>query len=149
MGGVTLRSPLWRLGLKGSQYICEAMGSSRCFGPSRQMETRPDYLSGWATNDLGLSQHEQLSREAWSGTWSIESYHRGIKQCCGIEKAQVRSASGQVRHISFSIRAFVRLEVHRLKTGESWYEAKTAIPDCIGAIRQYLAQPLYLLRPTA
>jgi hypothetical protein len=98
MGGVTLRSPLWRLGLKGSQYICEAMGSSRCFGPSRQMETRPDYLSGWATNDLGLSQHEQLSREAWSGAWSIESYHRGIKQCCGIEKAQVRSASGQVCH---------------------------------------------------
>jgi len=99
----------------------------------------------WATNDLDLgpNQHEPLSKEAWS----IESYHRGIKQCCGVEKAQVRSARAQMCHISFSIRAFVRLELHRLKTGVSWYEAKTAIIR--DAIRQYLAQPLYLLRPTA
>jgi putative transposase len=111
------------------------------------MGTRPDYLSGWATNDLDLgpSHYEHLSKEAWS----IESYHRGIKQCCGVAKAQVRSASGQVRHISFSLRAFVGLEVHRLKTGVSWYEAKTTIPDCIGAVKQYLAQPLYLLNSTA
>lgn len=99
----------------------------------------------WATNDLDLGpdQQKQLSQEAWS----IESYHRGIKQCCGIEKAQVRSARAQVRHISFSLRAFVRLEVHRLKTGMSWYEAKIAIIR--DAVRQYLAQPLYLLNSTA
>ena len=99
----------------------------------------------WATNELDMTvqQLEQLQKQAWS----IESYHRGIKQCCGIEKAQVRSANAQVRHISFSIRAFVRLEVHRLKTGVSWYEAKTDIIR--DAIRQYLAQPLYLLTPTA
>lgn len=99
----------------------------------------------WATNDLAmsLSQRERLSQQAWS----IESYHRGIKQCCGIEKAQVRSVNAQMRHISLSIRAFVRLEVHRLRTGVSWYEAKTAIVR--DAVRHYLAQPLYLLNPTA
>jgi putative transposase len=99
----------------------------------------------WATNNLNLDphQHEQLSQEAWS----IESYHRGIKQCCGVETAQVRSARAQVRHISFSLRAFVRLEIHRLKTGVSWYEAKSAIIR--DAIRQYLAQPIYLLNSTA
>lgn len=99
----------------------------------------------WATNELDmmLPQLEQLQKQAFS----IESYHRGLKQCCGIEKAQVRSASAQVRHISFSIRAFVRLEVHRLKTGVSWYEAKTDIIR--DAIRQYLAQPLYPLNSTA
>jgi putative transposase len=57
------------------------------------------------------------------------------QQYCGIEKAQVRSASAQVRHISLSIRAFVRLEVHRLRTGMSWYEAKTTIIR--DAIRQF------------
>jgi hypothetical protein len=126
-------------------FTSRAMGPSRCFGQSLHMGTRPDYLSGWATNDLNLgpSQYAQLSKEAWS----IESYHRGIKQCCGVEKAQVRSASGQVCHISFSLRAFVRLKVHRLKTGVSWYEAKTAIIR--DAVRQYLAQPLYPLNPTA
>lgn len=99
----------------------------------------------WATNELDMTMQrlEQLKKQAWS----IESYHRGIKQCCGIEKAQVRSASAQVRHISFSIRAFVRLEVHRLKTGVSWYEAKTAIIR--DAIRQFLDQPIYMLNSTA
>lgn len=89
------------------------------------------------------SQHEGLCKQSWS----IENYHRGIKQCCGIEKAQVRSASAQVRHISLSIRAFVRLEVHRLATGVSWYEAKADIIR--DAIRLYLAQPRYRLNSTA
>lgn len=99
----------------------------------------------WATNDCDMtpSQHEGLCKQSWS----IENYHRGIKQCCGIEKAQVRSASAQVRHISLSIRAFVRLEVHRLATGVSWYEAKADIIR--DAIRLYLAQPRYRLNSTA
>ena len=99
----------------------------------------------WATSELDMRvrQFEERQKQAWA----IENYHRGIKQCCGIEKAQVRSASAQVRHISLSIRAFVRLEVHRLKTGMSWYEAKTGLIR--DAIRQYLAEPLYLLNSTA
>ena len=96
--------------------------------------------SGLETSPSGL---EELSRRAWS----IENYHRGLKQCCGVENAQARSARAQVNHISFSIRAFVRLEVHRLRTGVSWYEAKT---DLIrDSVRQYLQQPLYLLNSTA
>jgi hypothetical protein len=92
---------------------------------------------------MRVRQFEERQKQAWA----IENYHRGIKQCCGIEKAQVRSASAQVRHISLSIRAFVRSEVHRLKTGMSWYEAKTGLIR--DAIRQYLAEPLYLLNSTA
>jgi putative transposase len=41
----------------------------------------------------------------------------------------------------------LRLEVHRLRTGVSWYEAKAAIIR--SAIREYLAHPSYLLNPTA
>ena len=99
----------------------------------------------WAASRLEMSPSglEELSKRAWS----IENYHRGLKQCCGVEKAQARSTRAQVNHISFSIRAFVRLEVHRLRTGVSWYEAKT---DLIRAsVRQYLQQPLYLLNSTA
>ena len=86
---------------------------------------------------------EELSKEAWS----IENYHQGLKQCCGVERAQARSARVRVNHTSFSIRAVVRLEVHRLRTGVSWYEAKTAITK--ESVRQYLQQPLYLLNLTA
>ncbi len=44
----------------------------------------------WATNDLQMSS---LKRLQWAEfEWSIEEYHRGLKQCCGVERSQVRSA---------------------------------------------------------
>jgi hypothetical protein len=52
--------------------------------------------------------------------WGIEVYHRGIKQCCGIEQAQVRKAAEQKSHLLMALRAFLRLEAHRLRTGISW-----------------------------
>jgi hypothetical protein len=37
----------------------------------------------WATNDL---QMMPLKRQQWAEfEWSIEQYHRGLKQCCGVE----------------------------------------------------------------
>ena len=45
----------------------------------------------WATDDLGMN--ETKWREELSGQgWGIEEFHRGVKQCCGIERAQVRKA---------------------------------------------------------
>lgn len=74
-------------------------------------------------------------------------YHRGLKQCCGVEKAQVRKAVALLNHLSLSIRAFLRLEAYRLKEGVSWYEAKTAIVR--DAIRTYLAHRVYEFASTA
>jgi putative transposase len=52
-----------------------------------------------------------------------------------------------LRHLLLALRAFVRLEVYRLRTGVSGYEAQAAIIR--EAIRRYLAYPLYALHPTA
>lgn len=93
----------------------------------------------WATNDLTMTldtcadEARVISR--------IEEYHRGIKQFCGVERAQHRAARAQRNHIGLALRAFVRLEVHRLRTATSWFEAKTAIIR--QAVRAYLAHPLY------
>jgi len=99
----------------------------------------------WATNDLKMTEAKraELEREGWG----IEVYHRGLKQCCGVEKAQVRKAAAILSHLLFCLRAFLRLEVYRLRTGVSWYEAKAAIVR--DAIRSYLAHPIYVLHPTA
>lgn len=99
----------------------------------------------WATNDLGMSEEERaaLARQGWG----IEAYHRGLKQCCGVEKAQVRKAVALLNHLLLSIRAFLRLEAYRLKVGVSWYEAKTAIVR--DAIRTYLAHRVYEFASTA
>jgi putative transposase len=99
----------------------------------------------WASSELawGAGEREDLSRQARS----IETYHRGLKQCCGVAQAQVRQEQAQRNHILLALRAFLRLELHRLRTGVSWHEAKTVIVR--EAIRQYLAHPSYSLQPTA
>jgi putative transposase len=99
----------------------------------------------WVTNDLAMTplQRQALAEQAWG----IEEYHRGLKQHCGVERAQVRYGRAQRNHIGLSIRAFVRLEYHRFRTGVNWFEAKLRIIR--EAVRGYLARPLYLLPGTA
>ena len=99
----------------------------------------------WATSDLDMGEGERAGLSLRG--WGIEEYHRGVKQCCGVEKSQVRGAVAQMNHIACSIRAFIRLEVNRLKTGASWYEAKLSIVR--DAIRTYLVNPVFTLTPTA
>lgn len=99
----------------------------------------------WATNNLLLSHRQRLPWAEFE--WSIEQYHRGLKQCCGVEKAQVRSARAQRNHIGLARRAFLRLEVHWFNAGISWYESKVSIVR--EAVRSYLAAPWLTLPPTA
>ncbi len=80
-------------------------------------------------------------------SWQIEEYYRGLKQFCGIERAQHRSGVAQRNHIGLAIRAFLRLESYRLSTGVSWFEAKASIVR--EAIRLYLTNPLYATVSTA
>lgn len=95
----------------------------------------------WATNDLKMDALQRLHFTEF--VWTIESYHRAIKQCCGIEKAQVRSAIAQRNHISLALRAFLRLERVSFVSGSSWYHLKTDIIR--DAVRAYLAHPTYSL----
>jgi hypothetical protein len=59
---------------------------------------------------------------------------RGIKQCSGIEQAQIRKAVVQKDHFLYALRAFLRLEMHRLR--------RATIPA-------YLTHSVYSLTPTA
>ena len=99
----------------------------------------------WATSDLTLGELSRLQYAEWA--WGIEVYHRGLKQHCAVERAQVRAAAAQRNHITCAIRAFLRLEQHRLVTGVSWWEAKTSLIR--DAVRAYLAHPRYSLTSTA
>ena len=99
----------------------------------------------WATNepDLDEAGRVELSRQAWS----VETYHRGIKQYTGVERCQARPAHAQRNHIGFALRAFVRLEYHRATSGVTWFEAKWSVIR--GAVRAYLAAPRYRLPEAA
>ena len=95
----------------------------------------------WATNDLFVTMDErrELARQAWA----IETYHRALKQFCGVERCAARSARAQRNHIGWGIRAFLRLEYHRITSGTSWFETKLSIIR--PAIQAFLASPIALL----
>lgn len=99
----------------------------------------------WCTNHLEMSaaKQEVLAEKSWG----IEVYHRGLKQCCLVERFQCRKADKITGHILLAIRAFLRLEYHRIQTMTSWYESKTALIR--EAIKAYLSQPTLLLPSTA
>jgi hypothetical protein len=99
----------------------------------------------WATSDLKMSETDREKLE--DAGWGIEVYHRALKQCWGVERAQVRGERAQRNHLGLALRAFLRLEANRLESGVSWYEAKVSIVR--EAVRKYLAEPLYLLPSTA
>lgn len=99
----------------------------------------------WATNDLTMTSLIRVRFADYA--WTIETYHRGIKQYCGVERAQVRAARAQRNHIGLALRAFLRLEWHCYQNGLSWFEAKLAIIR--PAIRAYLTNPIYSLPSTA
>lgn len=99
-----------------------------------------NHIEYWATNDLQMNDLTRLKFTQFS--WMIETYHRGIKQFCGIERCQARSATAQRNHIELALRAFLRLEFHSFVKGISWFEAKTSIIR--DAVRAYLAHPVYV-----
>jgi len=99
----------------------------------------------WATSKLEMTIEEAAFHAL--DAWQVEVYHRGLKQFTGVEQAQYRLEISQRNHIGLAIRAFVRLEAHRLHSGLSWFEAKTSIIR--SAMRQYLDHPSITLQPTA
>jgi len=99
----------------------------------------------WATSRLDMTLEEVAEYALWG--WQIEVYHQGLKQFTGIERGRFRLTVAQRNHIGLAIRAFLRLEVVRLRQGVSWFEAKQSIIR--EAIRYYLANPTLTLQPTA
>lgn len=99
----------------------------------------------WITNDLDMDEGRRLANAEQAG--GMEEYHRGLKQYCGADRAQVRHSDGQSNHIGCAVRAFVRLEYHRFTTGVSWFEAKLQVVR--EAVKGFLASPLYRLPQTA
>jgi putative transposase len=125
----------------GTVVHLEGFGRIKVFA----IVARDGGIAYWATNDLGT---DELGRLALAERiWAIEEYHRGLKQYCGAERAQARGHTAQRNHIGLAIRALLRLEWHRYSTGVSWAEAKARIIR--GAVRTYVARPLYVLPETA
>lgn len=121
----------------GSVVYLKGYGKVQVF----RLDTPDGDTEYWATDILTMTPQERERQSA--RIWTIEVYHRGLKQFCGVERCQARSASAQRNHIGWAIRAFLRLEHHRIRTGTSWFEAKMEIIR--SALRLYLSQTSEIL----
>ena len=127
----------------GTVVHLQGYGSVRVF----RIVARDGDTEYWATNDLAM---DELTRRHYAELClAIENYHRGLKQCCGVERCQVRAEPAQRNHIGLAMRAFLRLEWHFFTTGVSGFEAKLGLVR--EAVRGYLARPFITLPkpPTA
>jgi putative transposase len=122
---------------EGREVHLKAYGFIKVF----KIVSKDGDIDYWATDMLEMDEPERKKMAGYS--WKIEEYHRGIKQFCGVERCQARKGQCQRAHIMFSLRAFLRLEVERLKTGASWFESKRRIIR--NAIQLYLKYPYYSL----
>lgn len=59
--------------------------------------------------------------------WNIETYHRELKQTCGLERCQARTSRAQRNHILLSVKAWMKYFTRRCLDGLSYYEQKWEI----------------------
>jgi len=95
----------------------------------------------WATNCMEVDLIGRRNLQAIC--WSIENYHRALKELCCVEKCKIRKETGQRSHINCSIRAFVRLQAVEKVQDVTIYEAKWEIMK--KAIVDYIQHPKYAL----
>ena len=95
----------------------------------------------WATNCPIMDMTGRRNMQAIG--WSIENYHRALKELCCVEDCKVRKELGQRNHINCSLRAYIRLEMAQQRGDITIYKAKWDIVKT--AITEYVHNPTYAL----
>jgi len=79
----------------------------------------------WATNIFQMDYADRKNLQ--SICWTIENYHRAIKEICCLENCPVRKRIAQKNHINCALRAYLRFEFEHSNTGNSPYFIKWEI----------------------
>nr|WP_222703402.1 transposase [Candidatus Arsenophonus triatominarum] len=84
----------------------------------------------------------QYVKSIMDARWSVEVYHREVKQNCGIERCQARTSRAQRNHIFLAISAW--FEQHKRRISEkitlyqqNWDVIKNAITEHIRVLLAY------------
>ena len=107
---------------------------------------RQVYKNAYRYYIMSTAKLDNLENVTWTdfqrvhdSHWSIERFHRAIKQVCNIEKFQVRNENPIKNHIYCSIKAFVKLELMRFNREISnWYEVQKEL--YVKVIRNFIIE---------
>lgn len=77
------------------------------------------------TSDLTLN-YDQTTK-LYQRRWSVEVYHKSLKQNAALEKSPTRTETTQRNHFFASLCAYIKLESLKLKTGVNHFSLKSKI----------------------
>jgi hypothetical protein len=77
------------------------------------------------SNDFSLSDEDFTT--IYKKRWSVEEYHKSLKQNVSVAKSPTRRVTTQTNHLFCSILAYVKLEKLKLKTKLNHFELKAKI----------------------
>ncbi len=95
---------------------------------ARQVFTNKDGSTGeryLVSNDLGLDSAGFMT--IYKKRWSVEEYHKGIKQNASAGRSPANSTRARANHIFHSILAYVKLEKLRLAQGFNQFALKAKV----------------------
>jgi len=84
---------------------------------------RTDYLLPNEVEPIDTATAEKES----SVRWTIEQFHRELKQLTGVQACQCRLARSQRNHIALAVRAWTRLKQAAYHTKQSVYQLKQGL----------------------
>ena len=96
---------------------------------------RTDYL---VTNEVEPRDTAAAEQES-SVRWTIEQFHRELKQLTGVQACQCRLARSQRNHIALAVRAWTRLKQAAYQSQKTLYQLKQGFLDAY--MRHELLQP--------
>jgi hypothetical protein len=100
-----------------------------------RMDTPDGDTEYWATDVVTMTWGE---RKAWADkVWTIEVYHRGLKQFTGVERCSGTECTGPTKSHWLGDSGVCALEHHRIRTGMSWFETKMG--NHRSALQMYLS----------
>jgi DDE superfamily endonuclease len=88
-------------------------------------ENRTQGVRFLVSNDFSLTDDQFTT--IYKKRWSVEEYHKSLKQNVSIAKSPTRTVKTQTNHIYCAIWAYIKLEKLRLKTKLSHFEIKAKI----------------------
>lgn len=95
---------------------------------AKQVFTNEDGSTGTlylVTSEVTLS-YDQMTK-LYKKRWSIEVYHKSLKQNAGLEKSPTRTETTQRNHFFASLCAYVKLEGLKISTGVNHFALKSKI----------------------
>ncbi len=79
--------------------------TKQAFTDEVSLETRVRFL---VSNDFSLTYDDFVT--IYKRRWSVEGYHKSLKQNVGIAKSPTRSVKTQTNHVYCTIQAYIKLE---------------------------------------